>query len=187
MAVLFDSLIAVRKKELALAGIEGGLGEIQLLKGEADPTLDSEEARLLSHKEELMTSKGDFDSILSDEDLKSVAGPPIHEINHTSYIGTSSNIGSLKEGYLCNHEEFNRETGCYRFSAQEGVQENWNRPKKFRDQEGMNFTIQRFLSPSICEYATLEEDSSPKRKRPEPKPIVGVKRSLLSFHKDQDI
>ncbi|KAL0669335.1 hypothetical protein Bca4012_032039 [Brassica carinata] len=65
MAVLFDSLIAVRKKELALAGIEGGLGEIQLLKGEADPTLDSEEARLLSHKEELMTSKGDFDSILS--------------------------------------------------------------------------------------------------------------------------
>ncbi|KAF2541926.1 hypothetical protein F2Q68_00030178 [Brassica cretica] len=65
MAVLFDSLMAVRKKDLALAGIEGGLGEIQLLKGEAVPTLDSEEARLLSHKEELMASEGDFDSILS--------------------------------------------------------------------------------------------------------------------------
>ncbi|KAF2604048.1 hypothetical protein F2Q70_00026556 [Brassica cretica] len=51
MAILFDSLMAVRKKDLALAGIEGGLGEIQLLKGEAVPTLDSEEARLLSHKE----------------------------------------------------------------------------------------------------------------------------------------
>ncbi|KAL0688477.1 hypothetical protein Bca4012_088154 [Brassica carinata] len=65
MAVLFDSLMAVRKKDLALAGIEGGLGEIQLLKGEAVPTLDYEEARLLSHKEELMASEGDFDSILS--------------------------------------------------------------------------------------------------------------------------
>ncbi|KAF3579711.1 hypothetical protein DY000_02030960 [Brassica cretica] len=51
MAVLFDSLMAVRKKNLALAGIEGGLGDIQLLKGVAVPTLDSEEARLLSHKE----------------------------------------------------------------------------------------------------------------------------------------
>ncbi|KAF2557641.1 hypothetical protein F2Q68_00013649 [Brassica cretica] len=65
MAVLFDSLMAVCKKDLALAGIEGGLGEIQLLKGEAVPTLDSEEASILSHKEELMASEGDFDSILS--------------------------------------------------------------------------------------------------------------------------
>ncbi|KAL0772424.1 hypothetical protein Bca101_037575 [Brassica carinata] len=65
MAILFDSLMAVRKKDLALAGFEGGLGEIQLLKGEAVPILDSEEARLLSHKEELMASEGDFDSILS--------------------------------------------------------------------------------------------------------------------------
>ncbi|KAF2580451.1 hypothetical protein F2Q68_00005281 [Brassica cretica] len=65
MAVLFDSLMAVRKKDLALAGIEGGLSEIQLLKGEAIPTLDSEEARLLSHKEKLMASESDFDSILS--------------------------------------------------------------------------------------------------------------------------
>ncbi|KAF3604642.1 hypothetical protein F2Q69_00035489 [Brassica cretica] len=65
MAVLFDSLVAVRKKDLALADIEGGLSEIQLLKGEAVPTLDSEEVMLLSHKEELMASEGDFDSILS--------------------------------------------------------------------------------------------------------------------------
>ncbi|KAF3554670.1 hypothetical protein F2Q69_00012866 [Brassica cretica] len=57
MSVLFDSLMAVRKKDLALAGIEGGLGEIQLLKGEAVPTLDSEKARLLFHKEELMASE----------------------------------------------------------------------------------------------------------------------------------
>ncbi|KAF3535939.1 hypothetical protein F2Q69_00022744 [Brassica cretica] len=32
----------------------------------------------------------------SDEDLKSVAGPPTHEINHTSYIGASSNIGDMQ-------------------------------------------------------------------------------------------
>ncbi|KAF3554017.1 hypothetical protein F2Q69_00012434 [Brassica cretica] len=49
----------------------------------------------------------------------------------------------------------------------------------------MNFRSQKFLSPSICEYAILEEDSSPKKKRPEPKPIIGVKRSLLAFQKAQ--
>ena len=68
-----------------------------------------------------------------------------------------------------------------------GVQANWNLPKIFTEQEVMNFIIQRFLSPSICEYATLEEDSSPKKKRPEPKPIIGGKRSLLAFRKAQDL
>jgi len=50
----------------------------------------------------------------------------------------------------------------------------------------MNFTSQRFLSPSICEYATLEEDSSPNKKRHEPKPIIEVKRRLSDFQKAQD-
>ncbi|WZY72322.1 hypothetical protein YC2023_004562 [Brassica napus] len=40
--------------------------------------------------------------------------------------------------------------------------------------------------PSICEYATLEEDSSPVKRRPEPKPIIGVNRSLSDFHKSED-
>jgi len=50
----------------------------------------------------------------------------------------------------------------------------------------MNFTIQRFLNPSICEYPTLEEDSSSIKERPEAKPIIGVKRSLSAFQKAQD-
>ncbi|WZZ64818.1 hypothetical protein YC2023_076188 [Brassica napus] len=65
MAVLFDSLMAVREKDLALASVEGSLNEIHLLEGDIAPTLDSEEARLLSRKEELKASDGDFDSILS--------------------------------------------------------------------------------------------------------------------------
>ncbi|WZZ50950.1 hypothetical protein YC2023_051057 [Brassica napus] len=65
MAVLFDSLMAVREKDLALASVEGSLNEIHLLEGDLAPTLDSEEARLLSRKEELKASDGDFDSILS--------------------------------------------------------------------------------------------------------------------------
>ncbi|WZZ45013.1 hypothetical protein YC2023_041272 [Brassica napus] len=36
----------------------------------------------------------------------------------------------------------------------------------------------KVFSLSICEYPTLEGDSSPIKKRPEPKPIVEVKRSL---------
>ncbi|CAG7876009.1 unnamed protein product [Brassica rapa] len=50
----------------------------------------------------------------------------------------------------------------------------------------MNFTIQRFLNPSIYEYPTLEEDSSSIKERPEGKPIIGVKRSLSPFQKSQD-
>ncbi|KAF3564082.1 hypothetical protein DY000_02015176 [Brassica cretica] len=68
----------------------------------------------------------------------------------------------------------------------EGVQPNWNRAKVFTEQEVMNFTSQRFLSPSISEYPTLEEDSSPMKNRPEAKPIIGVKRSLSYFQKAQD-
>lgn len=65
MAVLFDSLMAVHEKDLALASVEGSLNEIHLLKGDIVPALDSEETRLLSRKEELKASDGDFDSILS--------------------------------------------------------------------------------------------------------------------------
>ncbi|KAF3606485.1 hypothetical protein DY000_02047197 [Brassica cretica] len=65
MAVLFDSLMAVHEKDLALASVEGSLNEIHLLKGDMVPTLESEETRLLSRKEELKASDGDFDSILS--------------------------------------------------------------------------------------------------------------------------
>ncbi|KAF3569950.1 hypothetical protein F2Q69_00059891 [Brassica cretica] len=79
------------------------------------------------------------------------------------------------------------EANFYGFYTQEGVQANWNWAKIFTEQEVMNFTSQRFLSPSICEYTTLEEDSSPKKKRTEPKPIIGVKRSLLDFQKAQDL
>ncbi|KAF3532654.1 hypothetical protein DY000_02040811 [Brassica cretica] len=50
----------------------------------------------------------------------------------------------------------------------------------------MNFTNRRLPGPSICEHATLEEDSSPMKRRPEPKPIIEVKRSLSAFHKAQD-
>ncbi|KAL0753394.1 hypothetical protein Bca101_091062 [Brassica carinata] len=50
----------------------------------------------------------------------------------------------------------------------------------------MNFTSQRFLNPSTCEYPTLEQDSRPMKKRPEEKPIIGVKRSLSDFYKAQD-
>ncbi|WZZ64977.1 hypothetical protein YC2023_076347 [Brassica napus] len=45
---------------------------------------------------------------------------------------------------------------------------------------------ERFLNPSICEYPTLEEDSSSIKERPEGNTIIGVKRSLSAFQKAQD-
>ncbi|KAG5414346.1 hypothetical protein IGI04_001913 [Brassica rapa subsp. trilocularis] len=53
-------------------------------------------------------------------------------------------------------------------------------------EEGVkNFTNQRFRNPSICEYQTFEEDSSPKKKRSEPKPIIGFKMYISVLQKAQ--
>ncbi|KAL0723183.1 hypothetical protein Bca4012_037782 [Brassica carinata] len=62
---LEHSLLSVHERDLALANVEGSLNEIRLLKGERAPTLDSEETRLLSRKEELKISEEGFDSIIS--------------------------------------------------------------------------------------------------------------------------
>ena len=50
--------------------------------------------------------------------------------NHTTYIGASSDIGAFKEGYICNHEDFERETTCYRFSTQPEHAANWSHTKR---------------------------------------------------------
>ncbi|WZZ31372.1 hypothetical protein YC2023_014773 [Brassica napus] len=95
---------------------------------------------------------------LCDEDLKSVAGPPTHEINHTSYIGASSDIGALKEGYLCNHEEFNRETSCYRFSTQPEHAANWFHTKRSNGLGDMQVTSQTIYTAS--ELVLIKESNS---------------------------
>ncbi|KAL0886247.1 hypothetical protein Bca101_010230 [Brassica carinata] len=59
------SLLSVHERDLALENVEGSLREIRLLKGERAPTLDSEDARLLSCKGELEIFEGDFDSVIS--------------------------------------------------------------------------------------------------------------------------
>ncbi|WZZ89422.1 hypothetical protein YC2023_118001 [Brassica napus] len=88
--------------------------------------------------------------------------------------------------YITNQEGLNDEANFYGFYTQEGVQANWNWAKLFTETEVMNFTSQRFLSPSICEYPTLEGDSSSNKERPEAKLIIGYKRSLSAFQKAQD-
>ncbi|KAF2544589.1 hypothetical protein F2Q68_00031320 [Brassica cretica] len=112
------------------------------------------------------------------------------EVNPKPYSTSqraNQDIRALNMSYLTKNEGLNNKDNFYGFYTQEGVQHIWNWAKIFTEQEVMNFTSQRFLSPSICESATLEEDSSPKKKRPEPKPIIGVKRSLSAFHKAQDL
>ncbi|WZZ51331.1 hypothetical protein YC2023_051438 [Brassica napus] len=100
--------------------------------------------------------------------------------------GASQDIRALKMTYITNEESLNDEANFYGFYTQEGVQANWNWAKIITETESMNFTSQRFLSPSICEYPTLERDSSSNKERPEAKPIIGVNRSLSAFQKAQD-
>ncbi|CAF1788590.1 unnamed protein product [Brassica napus] len=84
----------------------------------------------------------------NDEDLNSVAGPPTHEINHTSYIGASSDIGAFNEGYLCNHEEFDHETTCYRLSTQPEHAANWFHTKRSNGLGFIPFTSQTTYTAS---------------------------------------
>ncbi|KAF2600787.1 hypothetical protein F2Q68_00010460 [Brassica cretica] len=94
----------------------------------------------------------------SDEDLKSLAGPPAHKINHTSYIGASSDIGASEEGYLCDHEDFCPETTSYRFSTQPEHAENWFHTKRSSGLGDTPFTIQATYTAS--ELVLFKESNS---------------------------
>ncbi|KAF2536829.1 hypothetical protein F2Q68_00021878 [Brassica cretica] len=68
------SLECIRKRDLALATIEGGMAVVQSFRSETPPTLEAEEARLSGGKGDLEVLDGDFDLILAD--LKSACFLP---------------------------------------------------------------------------------------------------------------
>uniref|UniRef100_A0A0D3A5F2 Uncharacterized protein n=1 Tax=Brassica oleracea var. oleracea TaxID=109376 RepID=A0A0D3A5F2_BRAOL len=119
------------------------------------------------------------------EALKSVVQPESHQTSQTDHLGDTSDRRSVQGAYLDNQKEFIYETNFPRRLTHEGVIEALNFKRSFTDQRVMNFKSQRFLSPSICEYPTLEGDSSPRKERPEPKPIIGFKRELSYFQQAQ--
>ncbi|KAF3497929.1 hypothetical protein DY000_02055332 [Brassica cretica] len=127
------------------------------------------------------------ENLFTDAAIRSATEPEVNPKPYSTSQGANQDIHALNMPYLTNKEGLNDEANYYGFYTQERVQPNWNWTKIFTEQEVMNFKSQRFLSPSICEYATSEEDSSPNKKRPEPKPIIEVKRSLSAFQKAQDL
>ncbi|KAL0854220.1 hypothetical protein Bca101_059372 [Brassica carinata] len=94
MAILFESLIAVRKRDLALAGIKGSLSELELLRGNKAPSLDSEEARLSSCKGEWATSEGDFDSILAGLQAECTLAPTSEDSEDQERAGEDCEAGT---------------------------------------------------------------------------------------------
>ncbi|WZZ27671.1 hypothetical protein YC2023_011072 [Brassica napus] len=60
----------------------------------------------------------------------------------------NQDIGAFKEGYLCNHEEFDRETSCYRFSTQPEHAANWFHTKRNNVLGYIPFTSQATYSAS---------------------------------------
>ena len=89
--------------------------------------------------------------------------------------------GSFKEVHLNNHKELWHETNFHRSTAYPFITKAWNYWKSFTDEEVMNFTSWRFLSPSICEYLPLEEKIRQTKKRPGPKSIIDLKRNVLGI------
>ena len=106
-----------------------------------------------------------------------------HQTVQTGHLIGTSDRGSVQRVYLHNQKVFQHETNFIGFYTKERVHPNWNRAKIFTGKEVMNFTSQRFPNPSICEYPTLEGDSSPRKERTEPKPIIGFNREPSAFQK----
>ncbi|KAF3595216.1 hypothetical protein DY000_02020689 [Brassica cretica] len=154
---------------------------IVTLAVEVSPVLTEEVAGVLVAENLAVDQRG-----VSVVFTKSMVRPESHQTVQTGHVGGTSDQGSVQGVYLYNQKDFQHETNFIGFYTQEGVQHNWNRAKIFTEQEVMNFTSQKFPSPSICEYPNLEEDSSSVKERPEAKPIIGVKRSLSAFQKVQD-
>ncbi|KAL0641965.1 hypothetical protein Bca4012_103341 [Brassica carinata] len=121
----------------------------------------------------------------NDAAIKPVPEPEVHPTPYQTSQGANQDICALKMPYLENQEGFNHEANFYGFYTQDGAKPNWNHIQSCPDQKVMSFTKWRFASPSIREYPTLEGDSSLKKERPEPKPIIGFKRSLSAFQKAQ--
>ncbi|KAF2580237.1 hypothetical protein F2Q68_00006203 [Brassica cretica] len=96
----------------------------------------------------------------------------------TGYLRDASDKCSVQGEYLNIQKVFCHESNFPRSPTQQGFNESWNYKKIFTEEEVMNFTNRRFPRPSIC-----EGDSSPMKKRPEPKPIIGLKMDLPDFHK----
>uniref|UniRef100_A0A0D3DLH7 Uncharacterized protein n=1 Tax=Brassica oleracea var. oleracea TaxID=109376 RepID=A0A0D3DLH7_BRAOL len=79
----------------------------------------------------------------------------------TGYLGDASDRVSVQNGYLTIPKP-----------THQGLTEAWNHLKSFTEEGVMNFKNWRFSSPSIREYQTSKGDSGPRKKRPEPKPII---------------
>ncbi|KAL0723018.1 hypothetical protein Bca4012_037617 [Brassica carinata] len=98
MAILFESLIAIRKRDLALARIEGSLNELELLRGNEAPSLDLEEARLSSCKGEWASTEGDFDSILAGLQAECTLAPASENSEDQERAGEDCEVGANEAG-----------------------------------------------------------------------------------------
>ncbi|KAL0702217.1 hypothetical protein Bca4012_058339 [Brassica carinata] len=65
IAYALDTLAVIHIRDLALAGLDGRMSEVQLFLGEMPPSPRAEEAKLLAHKAELADEEGDLDQILA--------------------------------------------------------------------------------------------------------------------------
>ncbi|KAL0771309.1 hypothetical protein Bca101_036460 [Brassica carinata] len=65
ISTFLGSLECIRKRDLALATIEGGVAVVQSFQSETPPALEAEEARLSGCKGDLAVVDGDFDLILA--------------------------------------------------------------------------------------------------------------------------
>ncbi|KAL0823388.1 hypothetical protein Bca101_047065 [Brassica carinata] len=100
-----------------------------------------------------------------DEDLKSSSekekGTMSKSVKNMKMRKTkeaNQDIGAFKEGYLCNSEEFDRETTCYRFLTQPEHAANWFHTKRSNSLGDIPFTSQATYTAS--ELVLFKESNS---------------------------
>uniref|UniRef100_A0A0D3CFQ2 Uncharacterized protein n=1 Tax=Brassica oleracea var. oleracea TaxID=109376 RepID=A0A0D3CFQ2_BRAOL len=103
----------------------------------------------------------------------------------TGYLGDASDRGSVQNGYLNIQKVFCHESNFPGNPTHQGFTEAWNHFKIFMEEGVMNFPNRWFSSPSIREYQTSKGDSDPRKKWPEPKPILHEPKDIKGqFHKE---
>ncbi|KAF3534607.1 hypothetical protein DY000_02040125 [Brassica cretica] len=104
----------------------------------------------------------------------------------TGYFGNARDRGSVQGEYIDIQKVFYHKSNFPERPSHQGFTESWNRMKIFTEEEVMNFSNQRFSSPSIREYQTSKGDSGPGKNQLEPKPILEFNMDLSASHKDRN-
>ncbi|CAF1712079.1 unnamed protein product [Brassica napus] len=129
---------------------------MNLLRSAKTRNVSSNKQLIIGPDEDLKSSSENEKGTRS-KSVKNMKLRKTKEANQASW-SANQDIGAFKEGYLCNYEEFDRETTCYRFSTQPEHAANWFHTKRSNALGDISFTSQATYTAS--ELVLFKENNS---------------------------